>query len=161
MSALNGAARTASVLVVEDEPDTRDSLAMLLRMEGHAVRVAGNVRTALELLDESFPDVVLIDIGLPGGNGYELARQIRARRIERRPLLVATTGFGTDEHKMAAFDAGMDLHFIKPVDPTSLQLLLTNLNQLRQYLNPNAAQPTSCEPTSFNSTGTTSVPVQT
>jgi two-component system OmpR family response regulator len=155
MSVQNGAPRVVSVLVVEDEPDTRDSLAMLLGMAGHSVRVAGNARTALELIDESSPDVVLIDIGLPGVNGYELARQLRARQLENRPLLIATTGYGSYEHKKAAHDAGMDLHFTKPVDLPTLHTLLSKLPQLEGYVGIRGLQPPHSGPSSINSTETT------
>jgi DNA-binding response OmpR family regulator len=134
MSATNGAPQTASVLIVEDEPDTRDSLAMLLRRNGHTVRVAADANTALQLVDESPPHVVLIDIGLPGINGYEFARELRKRQLDHRPILIATTGFGTNEARQAASEAGIDLHFVKPVDPASLSILLNHLPQIARYV---------------------------
>jgi CheY-like chemotaxis protein len=96
-----------SVLVVEDEIDTRESLAVLLQTCGHTVRVAPDAESALEVAAEVQPDAVLIDIGLPGMDGYELAQELRRRVWVRRPLLIAATGFGTTEDRRRSFEAGL------------------------------------------------------
>jgi two-component system, OmpR family, response regulator len=105
-----------SVLIVEDAPDTAESLALFLRLHGQAVRVAHTGPAALAACADARPDVVLLDIGLPGMSGWEVAERVR-RTVAPAPLLVAVTGYGTaaDEQKSAA--AGIDLHLLKPVDP--------------------------------------------
>jgi DNA-binding response OmpR family regulator len=123
----------ASVLVVEDEIDTRESLAVLLQTYGHTVRVAPDAKSALELAAEAPPDAVLIDIGLPGMDGYQLARELRRRAWVRRPLLIAATGFGTNADRSRSFEAGIDLHYVKPLDPSALDSLLKNATQITSY----------------------------
>src|SRR5436305_7249498 len=122
-----------SVLVVEDEIDTRESLAVLLQTCGHTVRVAPDAKSALDLAAEVQPDAVLIDIGLPGMDGYELAQELRRRVWVRRPLLIAATGFGTNEDRRRSFQAGIDLHYVKPLDPCALDTLLKNTAQITSY----------------------------
>jgi CheY-like chemotaxis protein len=110
-----------SVLVVEDHPDGAESTAAVLRLCGYAVRVALSPHEALRLAAEAAPDVVLLDIGLPQMDGYELARRLCAVTQER-PVLVAVTGYGhLDERSRAE---GFDYHFLKPVDPAALQRVL-------------------------------------
>jgi signal transduction histidine kinase/CheY-like chemotaxis protein len=102
------------VLVIEDEPDARDSLSMLLEMDGHEVTRAADGREGLARLQAEKPDVALIDIGLPGMDGYELAR--KARTLGGRKIrLIALTGYGQEEDRQRALDAGFDLHLTKPV----------------------------------------------
>jgi DNA-binding response OmpR family regulator len=103
------------VLVVDDNEDAADSLAMLLSACGDAVRIAYDGEQAVELDDAFQPDVVLLDIGLPKISGYDVARQIRAKR-GAQPLIVAITGWGQEEDRQRARDAGFDHHFTKPVD---------------------------------------------
>jgi len=134
MNHLNGKSGSANVLIVEDEVDTRESLAMLLKMSGHSVCAAATGASALELAETSDPDIVLIDIGLPGMDGFELARQLRQKFGERRPLLVATTGYGTPDDRQRSADAGLDLHMLKPCDTNALLSLLNHWAQIRQYL---------------------------
>jgi signal transduction histidine kinase len=114
-----GAAR---VLVVEDNRDAAESLAMLLDTVGHRVTVVHDAGVALEATRAREFDVALIDIGLPGMDGYELARQIRD--LGRRPVLVAVTGYGAQEDKERARGAGFDHHLVKPVDFVALQDVL-------------------------------------
>lgn len=107
----------SSVLLVEDYPDGAETTAAVLRLSGHDVRVALTPGEALRLAAESAPDVVVLDIGLPQMDGYELARQIRTV-AGRMPVLVALTGFGhLDERSRAE---GFRYHFLKPVDPVEL-----------------------------------------
>jgi PAS domain S-box-containing protein len=119
--------RGQRVLLVDDNRDSADSLAMLLRLLGHDVRTAYEGRQALAVAGAYQPDLVLLDIGLPGLNGYEVARQLRATSGTRRPVLVALTGYGSDEDRRQAQAAGFDHHLIKPVDIDALQGLLASL----------------------------------
>jgi CheY-like chemotaxis protein len=110
-----------SVLIVEDYRDGAESTAAMLRLCGYAVRVALSPGEALRLAAEAAPDVVLLDIGLPQMDGYELARQLCAV-IGTRPVLVALTGYGhLDERSRAE---GFDYHFLKPVEPAELERAL-------------------------------------
>jgi CheY-like chemotaxis protein len=113
------------VLVVDDNIDAADTLAMLLRSLGHQTRVAYDGAAALAMADEFSPEVVLLDIGMPGLNGYEVARQLRSRR-QQRIKIVAITGWGTAADRVRSADAGFDVHLVKPVDVTDLRQILIN-----------------------------------
>jgi len=115
------------VLVVDDNRDAADSLGMVLRMLGAHVAVVSDGPSALEAFDAHAPEVVLLDIGMPGMDGYEVARVIRARDPSRRTALVALTGWGQDTDRRRARDAGFDHHLVKPADMGDLQRLLTTL----------------------------------
>jgi PAS domain S-box-containing protein len=107
------------VLVVDDNADAAETLSMLLQFQEHDTRTAGNGASALKVFDEFVPDVVLLDIGLPDMDGYEVARRIRARQTA--PVrLIALTGWGQKEDKRLAAEAGFDEHWTKPVDPEKL-----------------------------------------
>jgi PAS domain S-box-containing protein len=108
------------VLMVEDNPDAAESLLMILELLGHHVRVVHNALAALEAARANVPDVMLIDIGLPGMNGYDLAKAIRADASLHRVVLVALTGYGGEEDKARAVVAGFDYHLVKPVDIDAL-----------------------------------------
>jgi PAS domain S-box-containing protein len=112
------------VLIADDNRDAAESLAMLLRMDGHEVTVAYDGPQALALLAQAQPDVALLDIGMPGLNGYEVARRIRQAPLGRGITLIAVTGWGQDRDKAQAHQAGFDHHFTKPVDPSRLSELL-------------------------------------
>jgi PAS domain S-box-containing protein len=114
------------VLVVDDNVDAADSLAVMLELHGHAVAVAHGGPAALEVAGRFAPDVVLLDIGMPGMNGYEVAERLRRDEAGggRRLLLVALTGWGADEDKRRAMAAGFDHHLTKPVDPAGLDAVL-------------------------------------
>jgi PAS domain S-box-containing protein len=114
------------VLVVDDNVDAAESIGMLLRLWGHEVRVAYNGPQALEAADEYRPEVVVLDIGLPGMSGYEVARQLRQRPQFKTALLVAVTGYGQDEDRRRSGEAGFDHHLTKPVDPDALHALLAS-----------------------------------
>jgi CheY-like chemotaxis protein len=118
--------RPLRILVVEDNVDSADSLNLLLRLYGHDVHVARTGPTALEMAVASRPDVVLLDIGLPGMSGYEVARQLRQRPQFEKALLVAVTGYGQDEDRRRSGEAGFDHHLTKPVDPNTLHALLAS-----------------------------------
>ena len=114
------------ILVVEDNADARETLTRLLEYEGHAVRAAADADAALELLRAEALDVALIDIGLPGMDGYELARRIRAEiDPQHRLRLAAVTGYGLAEDRRRSANAGFDAHLIKPLDLPSLAAFLS------------------------------------
>ncbi|MCX4173128.1 MULTISPECIES: PAS domain S-box protein [Paraburkholderia] len=119
--------RTAGlrVVIVDDNADAADSLAMVLELEGHEVRTAGDGIAGLELIGEFAPQAVILDIGLPRLNGYELARRIRHDHQDADILLIAVTGWGQQQDKQTAEEAGFDHHFTKPVDPRELQRVLS------------------------------------
>jgi signal transduction histidine kinase/ActR/RegA family two-component response regulator len=118
------AERAVRILVVDDNVDGAASLAMLLRLWGHDVAVAHDGPAALRAADAQRPQVALLDIGLPGMDGYELARRLRARPGLDRTALVALTGWGQEEDRRRSQEAGFDHHLVKPVDLSALQELL-------------------------------------
>ena len=119
-----------SVLVVEDLQDVAESVADLLTMSGHTVRVASCGADALHVALAEPPDVVLLDIGLPGMTGWEVARRLRAQSNGKQPVVVAVTGCGTDDDRLRSADAGIDLHLVKPADPATLTALLARVHRL-------------------------------
>ena len=108
------------VLVVDDNNDAALSLATYLEMGGHDVRTAGDGREALDVAERFAPQAIVLDIGLPILNGYEVARQLRLSPPTQHALLLALTGYGQKEDRLAASHAGFDRHFVKPVDPAAL-----------------------------------------
>jgi signal transduction histidine kinase/ActR/RegA family two-component response regulator len=112
------------VLVVDDNADAAESLAQLLDLEGHATQVAYTARRALEQFDSFQPDVVLLDIGLPEMDGYEVAHRLRQRAESNDVILVALTGYGQREDRDRAIAAGFDEHLVKPVGFDELQRVL-------------------------------------
>lgn len=116
--------RRPAILVVEDDPDIRQSMEALLALDGYPVRSVPDGLAALAELDREVPAVVLVDIGLPGLNGYDLARRVRQRFGAERPRLVALTGYGRQTDRDAAFAAGFDAHLTKPFHPEELAVVL-------------------------------------
>jgi signal transduction histidine kinase len=108
------------ILVVDDNADAADSLATLLRLEGHEVEVATDGTVALRVAGVFRPDVVLLDLGMPGVSGLEVARRLRSSEEGRGALLVAITGWGQAEDRRSTEAAGFDYHLTKPVDPEIL-----------------------------------------
>jgi CheY-like chemotaxis protein len=121
----NSAGQGRRVLVVDDQVDTVQSLAELLEIWGHQVRVGFDGPTAVELALDYRPEVVLLDIGLPLMNGYEVARRLR-QEAGQEMMLVAMTGYGQEEDRRRAMEAGFDLHMTKPVDLGVLRGLLAS-----------------------------------
>ena len=119
------------VLLVEDDQDTADSLAMLLRLYGHDVEVGADGPSALQAVRANPPDVVLLDLGLPKMDGWHVAEQIRRLTSAKRPLLVAVTGYGDKASRVRSYAAGIDLHLVKPVDPAELEDLLKRFRRIR------------------------------
>ncbi|HSN85422.1 MAG TPA: ATP-binding protein [Thermoanaerobaculia bacterium] len=112
------------ILVIEDNVDAAETLGDLLRLFGHEVRLAHTGPEGIEAARAARPDVVLCDIGLPGMDGYAVARQLR-REPDTAPVrLVALTGYGRDSDRLEAEEAGFDLHLVKPVEPSDLRQLL-------------------------------------
>jgi len=118
------------VLVVDDNLDGAQMLSMLVAMHGHVTRIANNGPDALTELGAFDADVIFLDIGLPGLNGYEVAQRIRATEAERgrrRVALIALTGWGSDDDKRRAKDVGFDLHLTKPVDAKRVEAVLNGI----------------------------------
>ena len=118
------------VLVVDDNRDAAESLTVLLELWGHAVRIANDGPDALALAAEYRPDTVLLDIGLPGMDGYEVARRLRELPGSHSMFLVAVTGYGQDEDRRRAYETGFDHHLTKPVEPAKLGSLLASVPAL-------------------------------
>ncbi len=118
--------RALRLLVVDDNKDTAESLAMLLRLSGHQVTTANSGPDGLQATLSDTPDVVLLDLGLPGIDGYEVARRIREKTSH--PRLIAMTGYGQKEDRQRSKEAGFEYHLVKPVDPVKLQQLLFELS---------------------------------
>ena len=115
------------VLVVDDNVDGADVTALLLQELGHEAQVAYSGATALAAADEYLPNVVLLDIGLPEMDGYEVARRLRQHPLLRNAWLVAITGYGQESDRQRSKEAGFDHHLVKPVAPEKLEVLLTLL----------------------------------
>ncbi len=114
------------VLVVDDCADTTWSLALLLEAWGHEVLIAHDGLQALEMAAAFHPHVVLLDIGLPGMDGCEVARRLRGAEGPERSYLLGVSGFGQEEDRLRSLAAGFDDHWIKPVEPEDLHRLLTS-----------------------------------
>jgi PAS domain S-box-containing protein len=108
------------ILVVDDNRDSAESMAMLLRLSGHKTWLAFDGREAVSLATEHSPDAVVLDIGLPGMDGYEVARTLRDLPQTADSLLIALTGYGQEEDRQRSKTAGFNEHFVKPVDIESL-----------------------------------------
>jgi CheY-like chemotaxis protein len=115
------------VLLVDDNVDAAASLAMLLELEAHTTRVANNGVEALRMVVEFMPDIVFLDIGMPGMSGYEVARAIRATPEAGNPVLVALTGWGGESDRVRSKNAGFDEHLTKPADISAIEKLLASL----------------------------------
>jgi len=116
------------VLVADDAGDVAAWLSVLLRHAGHEVRAAANGNEAVAVAAEFHPQVALLDIGMPGLDGYEVARQIRALPGGETTVLVATTGWGDAEDKARTRAAGFEHHLVKPVPPDKLLALLSEIS---------------------------------
>jgi two-component system CheB/CheR fusion protein len=103
------------ILIVEDNWDAAESLAVLLRMQGHEVQVAHEGTATLDAARAFHPHIVLLDIGLPGMNGYEVARRLRQEFRPEDMLLVAVTGYGQEEDRRHSREAGFNAHLVKPI----------------------------------------------
>ena len=130
-------ARPLRVLVVDDNRDAADSLVLLLSLSGHATRAAYDGREGLQQILAWAPDIAFVDIGMPGMDGYELARTLRGRAAEtvataetvraNSMVLAAVTGWGSESDERRSRDAGFDLHFTKPVALEAVEAVLARL----------------------------------
>jgi len=117
------------ILVVDDNVDAAESLAMLLQTDGHVVAMAHNGMDAVQRVESWRPDVVVLDIGLPGMNGYEVAQVLRQR--DECPALIAVTGYGQAADTRRALDAGFRFHLVKPVDARDLMAAIAQCASTR------------------------------
>jgi len=127
-------AGASRILVVDDLAASAETLMALLEMEGFEVRVAHEGMSALRIAREFRPDVVLLDIGLPGMNGFEVAHGLRAQPESRDALLIALTGYGEAESRNRSAQAGFDFHMVKPADVNLLLSMIANPRQARRAI---------------------------
>jgi signal transduction histidine kinase/ActR/RegA family two-component response regulator len=116
------------VLVVDDNRDSAESLAELLRLAGHEVQTASDGAAALEMVGVYSPEVVLLDLGMPGMSGYEVARRLREHEVSRDAVLVALTGWGQAEDRRLTKETGFDYHLTKPADLAELERVFASLH---------------------------------
>jgi CheY-like chemotaxis protein len=119
------------ILVVDDNQDSACSMTLLLELQGHEVQVAHAGQIALTMAQDRRPDVVLLDIGMPGMNGYEVAKQLRAQNAFDETLLIAVTGYGRASDVKQTESAGFDHHLVKPIDYEKLESLLAARSKRR------------------------------
>ena len=124
---MSPAAKDAVILLVEDNPDGRETLAMMLGLGGHEVHQADTGPAGYESAVHLHPDVAIVDIGLPGYDGYEVARRVRAEPGASDIRLVALTGYGQEEDRRNALDAGFDHFLVKPADLDALNKILAKV----------------------------------
>jgi CheY-like chemotaxis protein len=133
------------VLIADDKADLADSLAALLRLDGHEVRVAYSGESALAVARTFQPHAAVLDLGMPGLDGYELCRALRAEPGGSALTLIAQTGWGLAEHRQRSREAGFDHHVVKPVDPRELIELLQQRRAQRPGQAPASAGTGSAE----------------
>jgi two-component system CheB/CheR fusion protein len=109
-----------NILIADDNQDALESLALMLRLEGHEVHCASDGEEALALAGLRRPEIVVLDVGMPKLDGCEVARRIRAESWGRSAVLVALTGWGQDADRRRSREAGFDMHLVKPVDPATI-----------------------------------------
>ena len=124
-SSENQARSARRILVADDNRDAGETLAMLLRLDGHEVHIATDGLEAVEMFERVQPDVAILDSGMPGLSGHEVAKRIRAQNGPKRVTLIAVTGWGQKADKDRAAESGFDYHFTKPVEPAVLTSLLS------------------------------------
>jgi two-component system CheB/CheR fusion protein len=117
----------ATIVVVEDNPDSRDMLCVLLEQAGFQCRSAENGAAGLALIEESAPQIAILDVGLPEMDGFEVARRIRLNPKHADVWLIALTGYGQAADRTLGRNAGFDEHLVKPIDPDQLLQLLTEM----------------------------------
>lgn len=123
------APRRFRILVVDDNHDSALSLAMMLSIMGHETRTAHDGESAVATAESFLPEVVLLDIGLPKLNGYEVAQRIREQSWGASMFLIAVTGWGQEEDRQRSSEVGLNVHMVKPVEPAALEKLLAELPQ--------------------------------
>lgn len=120
------------ILVCDDNVDSAQSLAMLLKLLGNEIRVANDGEEGLRQATAFHPELVFLDIGMPGLNGYDLCRRLREEPWGREATIVALTGWGQEEDRRQSLEAGFDRHFVKPVEPVQIERLIAELAPGRQ-----------------------------
>ena len=115
------------ILLVDDDALLRRSLAFNLEQAEFRISTAGSAEDALALVRRDPPNLIVLDIGLPGMDGYELARRLRSELGDETPVLVALTGFGGEEDRRRSREAGFECHLVKPVEPDVLEKVLATL----------------------------------
>jgi two-component system OmpR family response regulator len=113
------------VLLVDDNTDSSEPLSLLLQAKGHETRISVEGEEAIAMADEFLPDCVVLDLGLPGIDGYEVARRLRERPYGAKLTLVALTGWAGKEIRVRAAEAGFDYHLVKPVNLEELERIVT------------------------------------
>lgn len=121
------APRRFRILVVDDNRDSALSLAMMLSIMGHETRTAHDGESAVSTAELFVPEAVLLDIGLPKLNGYEVAQRIRENGWGTSMFLIAVTGWGQDEDRQRSTEVGLNVHMVKPVEPAAIERLLAEL----------------------------------
>lgn len=124
MTSADPCATGGRVLVIEDNIDAAETMQMLLAISGYDARMAHDAASAIKVASEFSPEVVFCDIGLPGKDGYAVAQELRQLPGTRSSLLIALTGYGRDDDRRRATEAGFDGFQVKPVDPGALEALL-------------------------------------
>ena len=119
--------RRFKILVVDDNHDSALSLAMMLSIMGHETRTAHDGESAVSAAEAFLPEVVLLDIGLPKLNGYEVAQRLREQPWGRPMFLIAVTGWGQEEDRQRSSEVGLNVHMVKPVEPAALEKILASL----------------------------------
>src|SRR6188768_4296151 len=127
--AVKGSPRRFRILVVDDNHDSALSLAMMLSIMGHETRTAHDGESAVISAEAFLPEVVLLDIGLPKLNGYEVAQRIREQPWGASMFLIAVTGWGQEEDRQRSTEVGLNVHMVKPVKPAALEKILADLAQ--------------------------------
>jgi CheY-like chemotaxis protein len=112
------------ILVVDDNVDGAMSLKLFLELIGHSTGVAHTGLGALEMVREEMPEFIFLDIGLPGMNGYEVARAVRNMPNGKAPRIIAVTGWGAEQDKIKSRESGCDAHLTKPIDLQEVERLL-------------------------------------
>jgi two-component system CheB/CheR fusion protein len=130
---VSGAGEGKLVVVVDDDADNRDMLTALLQLHGYHVRAAASGREGLDLLEQFRPQAALIDIGLPGMSGYEVAEHVRRNLADDQIYLVAVTGYGQREDVQQALERGFDRHIVKPLTIEKLREVLANCSSARPH----------------------------
>lgn len=133
-------ARPLSVLIVEDQEDTAQSTAELISLWGYSVRLANSGPAALKEVAAEMPDVVLLDIGLPGMDGWKVAKRMRDGATSKQPFIVAVTAYAEEADKWRSADAGVDMHWVKPASPAALEEMLDWVGDLLTAAKPTAGR---------------------
>ncbi len=131
--------RISRVLVVDDNVPSADSLCLIMKLWGHECRVAHTGPAAIEEVDLFKPDIVMLDIGLPGMDGYVVAQELRKRPELKGTLLIAMTGYGREEDRIRSRAAGFDHHLVKPLDLDALEVLLVRFGNEKDSVAPESS----------------------